>query len=38
MKEVAEFAGISIAATRSRLLRAKKTLRRAFERKDSIIL
>jgi RNA polymerase sigma-70 factor (ECF subfamily) len=38
IKEVAELAGISVAATKSRLLRARKTLRRAFERKDSITL
>jgi RNA polymerase sigma-70 factor (ECF subfamily) len=38
VKEVAELAGISVAATKSRLLRARKALRRAFERKDSIIL
>jgi RNA polymerase sigma-70 factor, ECF subfamily len=38
IKEVAEFAGISVAATKSRLSRAKKTLRRAFERKESITL
>lgn len=36
VKEVAELAGISVAATKSRLLRARKTLRRTFERKDSI--
>jgi RNA polymerase sigma-70 factor (ECF subfamily) len=36
LKDVAEFAGISVAATKSRLSRAKKTLRRAFERKESI--
>jgi RNA polymerase sigma-70 factor, ECF subfamily len=33
LKEVAEFAGISVAATKSRLSRAKKTLRDAFELK-----
>ena len=38
LKEVAEFAGISVAATKSRLSRARKTLRRAFERKEYIIL
>jgi RNA polymerase sigma-70 factor (ECF subfamily) len=38
VKEVAELAGISIAATKSRLLRARKTLRRTFERKGSIAL
>ena len=36
VKEVAELAGISVAATKSRLLRARRTLRRTFERKDSI--
>jgi RNA polymerase sigma-70 factor, ECF subfamily len=36
LKEAAEFAGISVAATKSRLSRAKKTLRKAFERKESI--
>jgi RNA polymerase sigma-70 factor (ECF subfamily) len=38
VKEVAELAGISVAATKSRLLRARKTLRRAFEPKNSITL
>jgi RNA polymerase sigma-70 factor, ECF subfamily len=38
LKEVAELSGISVTATKSRLLRARKTLRRAIERKDSIIL
>ena len=38
LKEVAEFAGISVAATKSRLSRARKTLRRAFEFKESITL
>jgi RNA polymerase sigma-70 factor, ECF subfamily len=38
LKEVAELAGISVTATKSRLLRARKTLRRAIERKDSITL
>jgi RNA polymerase sigma-70 factor, ECF subfamily len=38
LKEVAEFAGISVAATKARLSRARKTLRGAFERKDSITL
>jgi RNA polymerase sigma-70 factor (ECF subfamily) len=38
LKEVSEFAGISVAATKSRLLRARKTLRRSFERKESITL
>jgi RNA polymerase sigma-70 factor (ECF subfamily) len=38
LKEVAELAGISVGATKSRLLRARKTLRRAFARKDSITL
>ena len=33
---LAEFAGISVAATKSRLYRAKKTLRKAFELKESI--
>ena len=36
LKEVAEFAGLSVAATKSRLFRAKKTLRKAFELKESI--
>ena len=31
VKEVAELAGISVAATKSRLLRARKILRKAFE-------
>jgi RNA polymerase sigma-70 factor, ECF subfamily len=35
LKEVAELAGISVTATKSRLLRARKTLRRAIERKNS---
>ena len=34
LKEVAEFAGISVAATKSRLSRAKKTLRNAPELKQ----
>jgi RNA polymerase sigma-70 factor (ECF subfamily) len=38
LKEVAEFASISVAATKSRLSRAKKTLRKAFELKESITL
>jgi RNA polymerase sigma-70 factor (ECF subfamily) len=38
LKEVAEFAGIPVSTTKSRLFRAKKTLRRAFERKESITL
>ena len=38
LKEVAELAGISVTATKSRMLRARKSLRRAIERKDSIIL
>jgi RNA polymerase sigma-70 factor (ECF subfamily) len=38
LKEVAAFAGISVAATKSRLSRAKKTLRRTFERKESFTL
>jgi RNA polymerase sigma-70 factor (ECF subfamily) len=37
LREVADSAGISIAATKSRLTRARKTLRRAFEHEDSII-
>ena len=36
LKEIAEFAGISVAATKSRLSRAQKTLRDAFELKESI--
>ena len=36
LNELAEFAGISVAATKSRLYRAKKTLRKAFELKESI--
>jgi RNA polymerase sigma-70 factor, ECF subfamily len=36
LKEVAEFVGISVAATKSRLSRARKTLRKAFELKESI--
>jgi RNA polymerase sigma-70 factor, ECF subfamily len=38
LRELAEFAGISVAATKSRLSRAKKTLRKAFELKESIPL
>jgi RNA polymerase sigma-70 factor (ECF subfamily) len=38
LRELAEFAGISVAATKSRLSRAKKTLRKAFELKESITL
>jgi RNA polymerase sigma-70 factor (ECF subfamily) len=38
VKEVAELAGISVAATKSRLLRARKALRRAFEPQDPITL
>jgi RNA polymerase sigma-70 factor (ECF subfamily) len=38
LKEIAEFAGISVAATKSRLSRAKKTLRKDFELKESITL
>ena len=38
VKEVAELAGISVAAAKSRLVRARKTLRRAFEHKDAIAL
>jgi RNA polymerase sigma factor (sigma-70 family) len=34
VKEIAELAGISVSATKSRLLRARKALRRAFERED----
>src|ERR1700733_12808410 len=36
LNDLAEFAGISVAATKSRLYRAKKTLRKAFELKESI--
>ena len=36
LNELAEFAGISVAATKSRLSRAKQTLRKAFELKESI--
>ena len=36
LNELAEFAGISVAATKSRLYRAKKTLRKAFELNESI--
>jgi DNA-directed RNA polymerase specialized sigma24 family protein len=36
LKEVAEFAAISVAATKFRLSRAKRTLRNAFELKGSI--
>ena len=36
LKEVSEFAGISVAATKSRLSRAKKSLRKAFELNKSI--
>jgi RNA polymerase sigma-70 factor (ECF subfamily) len=36
LNELAEFAGISVAATKSLLYRAKKTLRKAFELKESI--
>jgi RNA polymerase sigma-70 factor, ECF subfamily len=38
LRELAEFAGISVAATKSRLSRAKKTLCKAFELKGSITL
>jgi RNA polymerase sigma-70 factor (ECF subfamily) len=38
LRELAKFAGISVAATKSRLSRAKKTLRKAFELKESITL
>jgi len=34
VKEVAELAGISVAATKSQLLRARKILRKAFELKE----
>jgi RNA polymerase sigma-70 factor, ECF subfamily len=34
VKEVAELTGISVAATKSRLLRARKILRKAFELKE----
>jgi RNA polymerase sigma-70 factor (ECF subfamily) len=34
LKEVAELAGISVAATKSRLSRARKILRKAFELKE----
>jgi RNA polymerase sigma-70 factor (ECF subfamily) len=34
VREVAELAGISVAATKSRLLRARKILREAFELKE----
>jgi RNA polymerase sigma-70 factor (ECF subfamily) len=36
VKEIAELAGISVAATKSRLLRARKILRKALELKESI--
>ena len=36
LKEVSGFAGISVAATKSRLSRAKKTLRKTFELNESI--
>jgi RNA polymerase sigma-70 factor, ECF subfamily len=36
VKEVAELAGISVAATKSRLLRARRILRKAFQLKESI--
>ena len=38
IKEIAEFAGISVAATKSRLLRARKILRKALELKESVAL
>ena len=38
LKEIAEFAGISVAATKSRLLRARKILRKALELKKSVAL
>jgi RNA polymerase sigma-70 factor (ECF subfamily) len=36
VKEIAELAGISVAATKSRLLRARKVLRTALSRKGSL--
>jgi RNA polymerase sigma-70 factor (ECF subfamily) len=36
VKEIAELAGISVAATKSRLLRARRILRKAFQLKESI--
>jgi RNA polymerase sigma-70 factor (ECF subfamily) len=36
VREVAELAGISVAATKSRLLRARRILRKAFQLKESI--
>jgi RNA polymerase sigma-70 factor, ECF subfamily len=38
VKEIAELAGISVAATKSRLLRARKMLRKALELKESVAL
>jgi RNA polymerase sigma-70 factor (ECF subfamily) len=38
VKEIAELAGISVAATKSRLLRARKILRKALELKESVAL
>ena len=38
VKEIAELAGISVAATKSRLLRARKILRKALEPKESVAL
>jgi RNA polymerase sigma-70 factor, ECF subfamily len=38
VKEIAEFAGISVAATKSRLLRARKILRKALELKEAVAL
>ena len=38
VKEIAELAGISVAATKSRLLRARKILRKALELKESVTL
>ena len=38
LREVAEFAGISVAATKSRMTRAKRTLRNVFDLKESITL
>ena len=36
LREVAEFAGISVTATKFRLSRAKRTLRNAFDLRGSI--
>ena len=38
LKQVDEYAGISVAATKSRLSRAKRNLRKALELKESITL